>query len=255
MTPPRIGGLGPCFVRLAQYELEAEPGSETGNAKPKETQVNKQLIAAAFLPVLMLGQAPQKFDGAAVPAPQILERIEESTLEADPEARKLGAIPGYRCIPRPRVIRLGQPDNFSPAGNEPLFLSPTAKAVWGSKLVPFDFAAPNRVFVVSMNLGQCKLCGDKDMKVALRVKRLPGGAQNDKAYLHFSNGVPNASGLSPALSVVDIWKSEPPTVTQKTVTLSVPLNNVNAYIFQNPAAFLEIAVQDDTSVDFVTVSW
>lgn len=221
----------------------------------------KQLIAFSFLPVLLFGQVPIKTPiqspGArpAIPAPQIVERIDESTIELDPDARRIGALPAYRCVPRPRSIRLGRADNFSPAGPEPLFLSPSARANWGSRLVPFDFAAPDRIFAVSMNLGQCKLCGEGDMKVSLKVKRLHGMASNDKAYLHFSNGVPNSSGLSPAVSVVDIWKNDPPTLTEKTLTLTVPLSQVNAYIFQNNAAFLDIVVQDDTSVDFVTITW
>jgi hypothetical protein len=190
----------------------------------------------------------------AIPAPVIAESIQDAVL-SDDASNRIGAVPVRPCSDRPRTILLGRPDDFAPSGSEPLFVSPTAKAVWGSRLVPFDYSGADRIFAVSINLGQCKLCGQRVINVEMKIRRNAGMAANDKAYLYLSNGTPNSSGLGPAVAVKDIWMGDPSTLLVKTITLQVPLAQANQYIFQNNMAFLDVVVQDDTAIDYVKVSW
>jgi hypothetical protein len=243
--------------------IEGETAKKLGGANSKETHMNTSLLALSILPIAfsghLLGQAGPNLGGATptVPAPQILERIEESILEIEPDARKVGALPSRPCSAKLNTIRFGLPDNFSPVGVEPLFLSPTARAVWGQRLLPFDFASSNRVFVVSMNLGQTKFCGTAAMKLKAIVKVKGSGApiENAEVITHLSNGDSNSSGLGPVLSSIPIRPETGPAATGQSVELSVPLSKLNEYIFQHKAAFLEIVVKGGLAVDFVTVTW
>lgn len=192
----------------------------------------------------------------AIPEPLVQDRIPASIVD-DPATRGMGALPAGNCQGGgPRTIMLGRPDEFAPSGIEPLFLSPTARAVWGTRLVPFDYdGGGDRVFASSINLGQCKICGRRMISVQMKVRRRAGSAVEDKAFVHFSNGAPNAAGLSPAAAVSDIWRSEPDSRTVKLLTLQVPVAQANQYIFQSDTAFLDILVQEHTAVDYLTVSW
>jgi hypothetical protein len=203
--------------------------------------------------ILCLGMAGQE----GLPPGSVRERIPGAILD-DPTMRQLGALPAGNCAASTgsRIIRLGLADNFAPGPAEPLFISPTANAVWGTRLAPFDANPQDRVFAASINLGQCKLCsGERSLNVELKVRRRAGAAASDKAFLHFSNGTANPSGLSPAAAVKEIWQGDPPSTTTKTITLQVPLAQANQYIFLSPMAYLDVAVQHNTSVDYVQFRW
>jgi len=207
-------------------------------------------LAAAFVCLSIAGQ-----DG--LPPGSVRDRIPGAILD-DPTLRQLGALPAGNCgaAQRPRVIQLGLADNFAPGPSEPLFVSPTANAVWGTRLAPFDAIPKDRVFAASINLGQCKLCGsERFLTVELKVRRRAGASLSDKAYLHFSNGTSSASALSPAAAVKEIWQGDLPSTTTKTITLQVPLAQANQYIFLSPMAYLDVAVQYNTSVDYVQFRW
>ncbi len=156
---------------------------------------------------------------------------------------------GYCRAPQNMVH--GRPDNFAPNGPEmPAMVSPALKALIAAKKAPtkgFDDPAQDRWLAGSFQISGCRVC--REVVITLNIRRPKGGLADNDAIL---------IGLAPFTAPNLLVNMQPwlnTTVLTKTVTLTIPMAQMNQLIMNQPPGpvWLDYLIQDDTEVDSITV--
>ncbi|HEY0429508.1 MAG TPA: hypothetical protein VGC76_17140 [Pyrinomonadaceae bacterium] len=192
-------------------------------------------------------------------------RSEEMSLE---EAQRRGLLPKGFPLERYEKIPDGCPKNakaYVIIRNATTGLFPTAMLM--SKLNTNPYLAtlplrkygdkgPDRWFGDSFALGSCKVCA-----AAISAEVANEGGENDGFHVWLSpDGAPSADKYKTTLKSAVSYMGNPPTNPQlwaagdpvgavKVVTMDLPANLINQYIFATANPFLDAVVWDDTRVD------
>jgi hypothetical protein len=173
---------------------------------------------------------------------------------------------------RPDVQTHDVNDNFSPPGN-PLTLSPALAAYASGKPAKgYDDKSIDTWFFDSFKLRSCRICY-ATLEVSVKheleqpIDNNGGGHQEtgkSLALTSFYNdnitigGAPFSPSVLRVMSM-DIWpplNPIPPLTNPKPMTFALPTTALNNYLMYGsvPPGFLDIVVQDDTDVDYITLS-
>jgi hypothetical protein len=196
---------------------------------------------------------------------------ELASQEIDPEAFR-GKVPKQCKGIRPHVQTHDANDNFNPPGN-PVTLSPALAAYASGKLAKgYDDKRIDRWFFDSFKIRSCRVCyATLEVRVKHELEKQIGddtgighGSDKTAALTSFYNDniiVGGAPFSPPPLKVLsmDIWpplNPNPPLTNPKVMTFALPVNALNNYLMSGsvPPTSLDIVVQDDTDVDYVTLS-
>jgi len=245
------------------------------------------LIGAGLAAVAAFGQAPrpQLPQGSRIPPPppvvstrtlsaqELNERAqahaaagasaagEEAVVDEAPGANmKLPPHPGH-CKPRVRIS--GRIDNFTAGPVEPRYQSPVMqKFMTGKAQKPYDSLALDTVFGTSFPLGTCKICGgERDMVIieaSVRRATTGGLTGNDKMYVYVSNDTTPAGQLGLAIvPAQQIWPAPFASQLTRVIQFQIPVAALNNAIWAAPGkSYLEVAMQDDTGIDYVRmIGW